>query len=143
MCSFFHPQTRHLYSIVGITEDPNLSKDEQILENVKERLTKLAEKWKRDFFATREPNFENLETVLAKDTHVTTEYDDLGKLVGKIFCIVCLKPVRMGYLKHKRRNGETYHFTNTNYFHHLRTHSTEPNVRMKKSEQVLVKKEQG
>lgn len=125
--------------MVNLTEDFSPSNDKQTLDNVKDRLTKLADKWKKDFFATRAANFENLESVLAKDSVVTTEYDELGKLVGKIHCVVCARPVRMGYLKHKTRNGESYHFTNTNYFHHLRTHSTVPNVRMKKGEPVVKK----
>lgn len=102
----------------------NESPNRYTLESIRARLLKLSEKWKIDFFASREANFENLRQILSNETMVTTEYDNFGKLVGKIYCIVCAKPVRIGYIIHKTRNGNSYNFTNTNYFHHLRTHCT-------------------
>lgn len=108
---------------MNLTEEQDPT-NKNTLEFIRDRLFKLSEKWKIDFFTTREANFENVRCILSQETTVTTEFDSFGKLVGKIYCIVCSRPVRIGYIKHKTRNGDSYNFTNTNYFHHLRTHST-------------------
>lgn len=101
---------------------------------VHNKLQKLAEKWKYDFFSCREASVDNIQEVLdSNNTVVSIEYDDTQKMIARIFCVICSRPIRIGYLKHNTRNGETYNFSNTNYFHHLKTHSIVKHVAVSRS----------
>lgn len=94
---------------------------------VHNKLYKLSEKWKFDFFGTREANISNINDILeSSQTSVDIDFDEENKMVARILCVVCQRPIRIGYLKHKTRNGETYNFSNTNYFHHLKMHTKYP-----------------
>lgn len=53
---------------------------------------------------------------------VTVDFDEAGKLITIINCVICSKPIRIGYGKTMTRHGYSYNFTNTNFFHHLKTH---------------------
>lgn len=65
------------------------------------------------------PDVMQLEKLFA---NITCDLDEQGKLVTIIECIVCSKHIRLGYQKNRTRNGNSYNFNNTNFFHHLRTH---------------------
>lgn len=92
--------------------------------DIQTKLYNLAEKWKFDFFRSRESNVTNINDILeTSSTAVTIDYDEAQKMVARIYCVICQRPIRIGYLKHNTRNGETYNFSNTNYFHHLKMHS--------------------
>ncbi|XP_063707490.1 uncharacterized protein LOC134836170 isoform X3 [Culicoides brevitarsis] len=91
-------------------------------EKIREKVFRLAEKWKLDYISAKKATHPSLLNYSNAQAIVTVDFDETGKLVTIIECVICTKPIRIGYGKTMTRHGYSYNFTNTNFFHHLRTH---------------------